>query len=141
MTSPGGEKGDHNHDHLRLHADTGGSHPRGGRGDEDARLRRRHPAAGVEARQWTPRELRHSFVSLLSDSGVPIEEISRLVGHRSTVVTEVVYRKQLRPVLESGATVMDRLFAAAKDEVGGQFGGQDPSGTDEPGSLAEGTGL
>jgi integrase-like protein len=98
-------------------------------------------AAGVDARQWTPRELRHSFVSLLSDSGVPIEEISRLVGHRSTVVTEVVYRKQLRPVLESGATVMDRLFAAAKDEVGGQFGGQDPSGTDEPGSLAEGTGL
>src|SRR5206468_1755937 len=44
-------------------------------------------AAGVDARQWTPRELRHSFVSLLSDSGVPIEEISRLVGHRSTVVT------------------------------------------------------
>ena len=33
-------------------------------------------AAGVDARQWTPRELRHSFVSLLSDSGVPIEEIS-----------------------------------------------------------------
>jgi hypothetical protein len=36
---------------------------------------------------------------------------------------------------------VDRLFAAAKDEVGGQFGGQDPSGTDEPGSLAGGTGL
>jgi hypothetical protein len=98
-------------------------------------------AADVDASQWTPRELRHSFVSLLSDSGVPIEEISRLVGHRSTVVTEVVYRKQLRPVLESGATVMDRLFAAAKEDVGGQFGGQEPSATDEPGSLAEGTGL
>ncbi len=77
---------------------------------------------------WTPRELRHSFVSLLSDSGVPIEEISRLVGHKSTLVTEVVYRKQLRPVIQSGATVMDRLFAAAKT-VGGQFGRQDPSDT------------
>jgi hypothetical protein len=55
--------------------------------------------------------VRHSFVSLLSDSGVPIEEISRHVGHKSTVVTEPVYRKQLRPVIQSGATVMDRLFA------------------------------
>ena len=27
-------------------------------------------------RDWTPRELRHTFVSLLSDSGVPIEQIA-----------------------------------------------------------------
>ncbi|WP_326824381.1 hypothetical protein [Streptosporangium sp. NBC_01756] len=33
--------------------------------------------------------MRHSFVSLLSNSGVPIEDISRLVGHRNTVVTEM----------------------------------------------------
>jgi integrase len=38
-------------------------------------------AKGITARQWTPRELRHSFVSLLSDQGVPVEEIARLVGH------------------------------------------------------------
>jgi integrase len=98
-------------------------------------------ARGIDADDWTPRELRHSFVSLLSDSGVPIEEISRLVGHRSTLVTEIVYRKQLRPVIQSGATVMDRLFTAAKTELGGQFGGQEASETGEPGSLAEGTGL
>ena len=30
----------------------------------------------VNAADWTPRELRHSFVSLLSDSGIPLEEIS-----------------------------------------------------------------
>ncbi|MGB9282200.1 MAG: site-specific integrase [Pseudonocardiaceae bacterium] len=65
---------------------------------------------GLDAAQWTPRELRHSFVSLLSDSGVPIEEISRLVGHRSTTVTELVYRMQIRPVLQRGATVMDQIF-------------------------------
>lgn len=68
-------------------------------------------AAGLEPKEWTPRELRHSFVSLLSDSGVPLEDISRLVGHRGTVVTEAVYRKQIRPVLEQGATAMDRIFA------------------------------
>ncbi|WP_068928130.1 site-specific integrase [Planobispora rosea] len=64
----------------------------------------------LTAKEWTPRELRHSFVSLLSDSGVPLEEIARLVGHSSTAVTELVYRKQIRPVIQSGATVMDRLF-------------------------------
>jgi len=64
----------------------------------------------LDATEWTPRELRHSFVSLLSDSGVPLEEISRLVGHRSTAVTELVYRKQIRPVVQHGATVMDQIF-------------------------------
>src|SRR5512132_3928416 len=49
--------------------------------------------------EWTPRELRHSFVSLLSDAGVPIEDVSRLVGHSSTSVTELVYRHQIRPVI------------------------------------------
>lgn len=49
-------------------------------------------APGIDPDAWTPRELRHSFVSLLSDSGVPIEEISRLFGHKSTLVTELVYQ-------------------------------------------------
>jgi hypothetical protein len=70
-------------------------------------------AVGVEAQDWTPRELRHSFVSLLSDNGVPLEEISRFVGHSSTAVTELVYRKQIRPVMQEGATVMDRIFHEA----------------------------
>jgi integrase len=69
-------------------------------------------ADGVDPKDWTPRELRHSFVSLLSDSGVPLEEISRLVGHRSTAVTELVCRQQIRPVVQSGAVVMDCLFGA-----------------------------
>lgn len=67
---------------------------------------------GMEPDDWTPRELRHSFVSLMSDAGVPIEEISRLVGHSGTTVTELVYRHQLRPVIQTGAIVMDRLFAS-----------------------------
>jgi len=70
-------------------------------------------AVGVDAAEWTPRELRHSFISLLSDNGVPLEEISRLVGHSSTAVTELVYRKQIRPVMQEGATVMDRIFHEA----------------------------
>ncbi|KOU68028.1 integrase [Streptomyces sp. MMG1533] len=67
-------------------------------------------AEGINADDWTPRELRHSFVSLLSDRGVPLEEISRLVGHSGTAVTEEVYRKQIRPVIQTGAVVMDGIF-------------------------------
>jgi integrase len=59
---------------------------------------------------WTPRELRHSFVSLMSSSGVPVEEIAKLAGHSSTRTTEVVYRRELRPVLTAGAEAMDRVF-------------------------------
>ena len=73
-------------------------------------FRRVVAAAGLDPQEWTPRELRHSFVSLLSDAEVPIERISRLVGHSSTVTTETIYRKQIRPVIVHGADVMDRIF-------------------------------
>jgi integrase len=69
-------------------------------------------AAGLEAEQWTPRELRHIVVSLLSDSGVRIEDIADLCGHAGTTVTESVYRHQLRPVLLNGAVAIDRIFSA-----------------------------
>ena len=66
-------------------------------------------AAGI-GEHWTPRELRHSFVSLMSSSGVPVEETARIAGHSSTRTTEVVYRRELRPILTTGAEAMDRLF-------------------------------
>jgi hypothetical protein len=43
---------------------------------------------------------------------MPLDEISRLVGHKSTVVTELVYRKQIRPVMQRGAEAMDRIFGS-----------------------------
>jgi integrase len=65
---------------------------------------------GIDPGDWTPRELRHSFVSVLSDAGMHVEDIAQLVGHSGTTVTELVYRHQLKPVIQTGATVMDRLF-------------------------------
>ncbi|MBC6458499.1 site-specific integrase [Actinomadura sp. HBU206391] len=64
----------------------------------------------LDVTAWTPREMRHSFVSLLWDSGVLLEDISRLVGHTGTTVTEKVYRKQIRPVLLAAAEAMDEIF-------------------------------
>ena len=49
-------------------------------------------AAGI-GENWTPRELRHTFVSIMSEQGVPVEEIARLVGHSITTTTETVYRQ------------------------------------------------
>ena len=54
-------------------------------------------AAGLDAQAWTPREMRHSFVSLPSITGMGIEDISHLVGHASSRLTE----KAVRPVLSA----------------------------------------
>lgn len=51
-------------------------------------------------------------MSILSDPGIPLEEISRLVGHSSTAVPEEVYRKQIRPVIQSGSVAMDGILGA-----------------------------
>ena len=63
---------------------------------------------------WTPRELRHSFVSIMSDNDVPLETIADLCGHASTAVTEEVYRFQLKPVITRGAQTMNTIFNQEK---------------------------
>jgi integrase len=63
---------------------------------------------------WTPRDLRHTFVSLMSADGVPVEEIARLAGHNRTATTELVYRHELRPVIQTGADVMDKLLQESR---------------------------
>ena len=59
---------------------------------------------------WVPRELRHTFVSLLSAHGVPVEAIALLAGHNQTATTELVYRHQIVPALTRGAEVIDQIF-------------------------------
>jgi integrase-like protein len=91
-------------------------------------FRRVVEAAGLDPTAWTPRELRHGFVSLLSEAGVPLEQISRLVGHNGTRSPEAVCRKQLKPVVDdpdpAGSFVRAGLEGinrpcTAQDRVGG----------------------
>ena len=85
----------------------------GGQLDKDTVLRAFRKvvtAAGLDSKEWTPREQRHTFVSVLSDEDVPIEKISDLVGHKDQATTETVYRHQIRPVVLRGAEAMDRIF-------------------------------
>ena len=66
--------------------------------------------AGI-GEKWSPRELRHSFVSIMSDHGVPLEQIADIVGHAGgSAVTGRIYRKQAKPVITVGAEIMDEVF-------------------------------
>jgi hypothetical protein len=43
---------------------------------------------------------------------MPVEEIARLAGHKQTSTTELVYRRELRPVITTGAELMDTVFSS-----------------------------
>jgi hypothetical protein len=60
------------------------------------------------------RAIRHAeghFVGMMSYHGAPVEEIARLAGHASSRTTEVIYRRELRAVITTGAEVMDQIFS------------------------------
>ncbi len=59
---------------------------------------------------WHAHEGRHTAVSIMSSNGVPLQEISDTVGHKSTHVTETVYRHVIVPAILGGAAVMDSVF-------------------------------
>ncbi len=80
-------------------------------------FRRVTAVAGLGAR-WVPKELRTSFVSMMSYQGVPVEEIARLAGHASSRTTEVIYRRELRPVITTGAEVMDQISRPEQSSAG-----------------------
>jgi len=66
-------------------------------------------AAGL-GDSWHPYEARHTFVSVLSNNGVKIGDISDAVGHENTRVTESVYRHVIAPEIRGGAAVLDSVF-------------------------------
>jgi integrase len=73
--------------------------------------------AGV-GKDWTPREQRHTFVSVLSDSGVSIEDIADAVGHINSTVTKAVYRHVIADEITVAATAMEAIFGGAGGSPG-----------------------
>jgi integrase len=61
-------------------------------------------------RDWQLRELRHTFVSQMSQAGVDLEVIADHVGHTNSNVTRAVYRHQLADEIGTAAQVFDRLY-------------------------------
>jgi hypothetical protein len=66
---------------------------------------------------WVPREMRHTFVSVVFANGVRVESIALLAGHDRTSTTESVYRHEIRPALTEGAEVMDKIFGKRRVEL------------------------
>ena len=81
--------------------------------------------AGLE--HLHPHMLRHAAASLLSAAGVPIEDISDTLGHRSVAVTAEIYRHPIAPVRSGHMVAMNQLIdttperdsAARRDERAG----------------------
>jgi integrase len=59
---------------------------------------------------WAPRELRHTFVSVMSANGVPVENIALLLGHDRTATTDLGLSSRDPAALTQGAEVMDKIF-------------------------------
>ena len=62
--------------------------------------------------RWTPNELRHTAVSLLSADGLALERIADVVGHSGTRMTAKVYRHVLTPSVNDAVGPMNKLFGA-----------------------------
>jgi integrase len=66
---------------------------------------------------WHPHELRHSAASILSASGVPIEQIADILGHAGTRTTSAVYRHLIEPTVRGAAAPMNALFGEASKDL------------------------
>jgi integrase len=64
----------------------------------------------AEIGHWSPNELRHSFASLMSLSGAPMEEVADAMGHVDTRMTSQVYRHNIKTVEEVAETRLNALF-------------------------------
>jgi integrase len=60
--------------------------------------------------KWHPHELRHSAASLLSHSGVSIEEVADLLGHTDVRMTSSTYRHRITRAIGAAAAPMEELF-------------------------------
>ena len=68
--------------------------------------------AGLE--RVRPHELRHSAASILSERGVPLEQIADLLGHVDVTTLARVYRHRPRRAIDAAVGTMDDLFGARR---------------------------
>lgn len=64
----------------------------------------------TEIGHWSSNELRHSFASLMSLCGAPMEEVADAMGHVDTRMTSQVYRHNLKTVVEVAVGRLDNIL-------------------------------
>ena len=74
------------------------------------RYRRLHESSNL--RYVRPHDLRHTVAVLGLDAGIPVEEISRLLGHSTLSVTMDIYGKSVQSLVDRGAKGISILFSS-----------------------------
>ena len=63
--------------------------------------------AGIE--QYSVHALRHTFISMMIDGGVPISMVSQMVGHSSIDITMKVYAHLLQETQDESISIIKNL--------------------------------
>lgn len=63
--------------------------------------------AGLDPEKVSPHVLRHTVVTTLADAGTPIEQVSRLLGHSDTAITERVYNARTAKQTSGAVAAME----------------------------------
>ncbi len=71
----------------------------------------------TESSKRTPRETRHTFVSIASDHGTSIEDIADAAGHVNPNVTSAVYRHQISDTVTRAPAALDQALAAGGEQA------------------------
>lgn len=83
----------------------------------DVRDRARRAWKHAELAAITPHEARHTFASLMAAAGVPIEDLSRFMGHASIAITADRYRHLYPEAVRDAQTKMGALLDRANTPV------------------------
>jgi integrase len=59
-------------------------------------------------------DLRHTVASLLLENEMPVEEVSRLLGHSNIEITVNIYGSRVQALADRGALGMSKLYEEAK---------------------------
>jgi integrase len=91
---------------------TGDGKPRSAVGDYQRALRRRFGPAGISA---YARLFRHTLVSELLAQGVPVYDVAKIIGHKSSKTTETVYAHWIAAAQERLDAITDKAAASLGD--------------------------
>jgi integrase len=87
----------------------------GGRNRDHVRLQFAQVCDWAGIRRFQPRETRHTYVSVRSDAGESIEDISAAVGHVNSSITKIVYWHVIRDEIATSPTAFDKILGGGQE--------------------------